>query len=370
MTNNYFDRDELRFRPLADRPSQVTIAQARVAPTDPPGELTEEAMAVIRRTAQDLVEAKRKDASRILTFGTHVIRNGLGPLIGEFISRGWLTHLATTGTSVVDDWEFAYQGAACEDTRTNLPEGTFGLWRETNYFINLSIAVGAWRGLGMGQAVGRMIAEEGITVPDAETLRRDLADTGHPDRAAAAADLLAKLEQYEIAPGYVAIPFPLRNHSLQHLAQQAGVPFTVHPMFGLDVLFMHPLCSFAAVGRAAEADFLCFVNSVDGLEDGVYLSVGSSIASPMIFEKALSMSQNVRIPEGRRMERHKIVVVDLAASKWDWMANGEPPENRPEYYLRYCKSFSRAKAQSMYYVPADNRDFFLHLYRELDKADR
>lgn len=50
--------------------------------------------------------------------------------------------------------------------------------------------------------------------------------------------------------------------------------------------------------------------------------------------------------------------------------HGKPPENRPEYYLCYCKSFTRAKAETMYYISADNRDFFLHLYQELDKTDR
>lgn len=370
MAKHYFDRNTLKFNPLAGRPSQVTIDEEQVRHDDLSGSLPEEAMAVIRQTAQDIVEAKRKGASRILTFGTHLIRNGLGPLIGEFVGRGWLTHLATTGTSIVDDWEFAYQGTACEDTRTNLPQGTFGMWHEPNYLINLAILVGAWQGLGLGEAVGRMIAEQGIEVPGAEELRHDMANPNDPNRAAAAADLLEKIEKYNIAPGWATTAFPFRNHSLQYLAQQAGIPLTVHPMFGLDVLFMHPLCSFAAVGRAAEVDFLYFVNNVDKMEDGVYLSVGSSIASPMIYEKALSMSQNVRIPEGRRMERHKIVVVDLAASKWDWMTNGEPPENRPEYYLRYCKSFSRANAQTMYYVSVDNRDFFLHLYQQLDKIDR
>lgn len=370
MANSYFDRDRLRLYPLAGRPCQVTINTDRIEPAEQPNPLPEETLAIIRQTARNILEAKGKGASRMLTFGTHLIRNGLGPLIGEFLRRGWLTHLATTGTSIVDDWEFAYQGAGCEDTRTNLPEGRFGMWKEPGDWISLAILVGAWQGLGLGEAVGKMIAEESLVIPERNTLRDALSDSENPDKTSAAADLLEKLERYGIASGRHDIPFPYREYSLQYLARQAGVPLTVHPMFGLDVLFMHPLCSFAAVGRTAETDFLRFVNNVNRLEYGTYLSIGSSIASPMIFEKALSMSQNVRIPEGRRMEHHRIVVVDLAESKWDWMANGEPPENRPEYYLRYCKSFSRAKAETMYYVSADNRDFLLHLYRELDSLDR
>lgn len=365
-----FNRDDIRFMPLDDAVRQVRIEEAMIHAQDTPEPLPEEAMETIRITARDLIEARDRKASRMLTFGTHLIRNGLGPLIGEFLRRGWLTHLATTGTSLADDWEFAFHGCACEETRTALPTGTFGLQDEPGRFINLAILVGACQGLGLGESVARTIEEERLTIPGTDQLQQAIADTDQPERAAAAADLLEKIETYGIRPGTIEIRFPYRRYSLQYAARKAGVPMTIHPMFGLDVFFMHPLCSFAAVGRTAEVDFLCFTHSVDRLEQGVYLSVGSSVASPMIFEKALSMSQNVRIPEGRRMTRHKIVVVDLAASKWDWMANGEPPENRPEYYLRYCKSFSRAKAQSMRYVSADNRAFFLHLYRELDRLDR
>ena len=368
--NKIFDRDKLRFYPLTDCPGSVSILKDEVRPSDVPGELPEDAIRTIRQTAYDIVEAKSKGASRMLTFGTYLIHNGLGPLVGEFVKRGWLTHLATTGTSVVDDWEFAYNGCACEDSRINLPNGTFGMWNEPGFLINLAILVGAWKGLGLGESVGRLISDDCLEIPETDELKHDILDTQNPGKVSAAIDLLGKMEKYGIRPGKIEIHHKYKEHSIQHIAAKYGIPFTVHPQFGLDIFFMHPVCSFAAVGRTAETDFLYFVNNVNNLEDGVYLSVGSSVASPMIFEKALSMSQNVRIPEGKRMTNHKIVVVDLAESKWDWMSNGEPPETRPEYYLRYCKSFSRAKAKSMHYVSANDRDFFLHLYRALDEIDK
>ena len=85
--------------------------------------------------------------------------------------------------------------------------------------------------------------------------------------------------------------------------------------------------------------------------------------SPMVFEKSMSMAQNLALAEGRAIRDHAIVVVDLAESTWDW-AGGEPPEHRPEYYLRYCKTFSRMGG-TMRYVTADNRDFLLALCRAL-----
>ena len=367
--NKTFHRDDLCFHSLSERQGMVSASKDMVSPSDGPSSLSDDAMGVIRQTAEDIIEAKRKGASRMLTFGTYLIDNGLGPLVGEFVKRGWLTHLAATGTAVVDDWEFAYDGTACEDSRKTLPEGMFGMWQEPGFYINLAILTGAWKGEGIGESVGRMIEEDAIEVPDLQTLEKDAMSADNPGKASAAIGLLEKMKEYAVASGKIPVLHPYKDSSLLYIARKHGIPFTVHPQFGLDIFYMHPLCSFAAVGRSAETDFLYFVNSVDNLENGIYLSVGSSIASPMIFEKALSMSQNVRIPEGRRMTNHKIVVVDLAESRWDWMANGEPPESRPEYYLRYCKSFSRAKARSMYYVSARDRDFFLHLYRSLNEID-
>lgn len=371
MGNKHFDRNSLKFGAIAGRKDEIPFDNVRVPLDRRPAALPAELMDTVRRTAADIVAAKRCGASRILTFGTDFIRNGLGPLAGEFISHGWLTHLATTGTSVVDDWEFASRGAAAENGKDGLADGTFGMWDETSRYLSLAVLTGAWKGLGMGEAVSDAICSGKITVPEADAVEASLSDFKDPGKISAAASLLEKIREYDIPAGEIALEFPGKEYSLMYMCAMVGIPFTVHPMFGLDVPFMHPMCSFAATGRAAETDFLYFVESVKHLDGGVYLSVGSSVASPMIFEKALSMSQNVLQQDGGApMTHHKIVVVDLAPSKWDWMHDGEPPETRPEYYLRYCKSFSRAKAESMHYVCADNREFMLNLYHELDSIDK
>jgi hypothetical protein len=87
--------------------------------------------------------------------------------------------------------------------------------------------------------------------------------------------------------------------------------------------------------------------------------------SPMIFEKALSMAQNIMIQEKRHIDNHKMMVVDLAESDWDWQKSGEPPPGNPAYYLRYCKTFSRMGGE-INYLKADNRDFLLALYQQLN----
>jgi hypothetical protein len=135
-------------------------------------------------------------------------------------------------------------------------------------------------------------------------------------------------------------------------------------MFGHDIIYTHRLNNGAAIGRTALRDFLTYAEQIHQLEGGVYLSIGSAVMSPMVFEKSFSMSQNIELQAGRRITNHYIVVVDLAESHWDWESQGEPPTNNPAYYLRYCKTFSRMGG-TMRYACADNRDFLLSLLREL-----
>ena len=84
----------------------------------------------------------------------------------------------------------------------------------------------------------------------------------------------------------------------------------------------------------------------------------------MIFEKALSMSQNLKMQQGSHIDNHYMLIVDLAKSDWDWQKDGEPPMDNPAYYLRYCKTFNRMGGE-MHYLTADNRDFLLAIYQEL-----
>ena len=88
-------------------------------------------------------------------------------------------------------------------------------------------------------------------------------------------------------------------------------------MFGHDIIYTHPLSLGSAVGRTAQRDFLSFADSISRIEGGVYLSVGSAVMSPMIFEKSLSMAQNLAQQQGRTIGNYKIYVVDLAAFEWD-----------------------------------------------------
>jgi hypothetical protein len=120
------------------------------------------------------------------------------------------------------------------------------------------------------------------------------------------------------------------------------------------------------VGRTALTDFLCFADTISDIDYGVYLSVGSAVMSPMIFEKAFSMAQNIAIQRNNHIDNHFILVVDLADMEWDWTKEREPSADNPAYYMRYCKTFSRMGGE-MNYLKADNRHFLLALHRKLNE---
>jgi len=360
------DRHRLQIRPLSQRPNKVIIERDHVAPDAALRPLTPEARAAVDQTVVCVRRARRLGRPVILAFGAHAIKNGLAPILIELMESGWLTHLATNGAGIIHDWEFAWQGASSEDVRAHVDRGQFGIWEETGFYLNLALAVGAYEGLGYGESVGALVQNEGLEIPDLTTLEQAAhqALETDPERAGAAADLLGIIRRFSLASGWLSVPHRYKRFGIQAAAYRLGIPFTGHPMIGHDIIYTHPLNCGAAVGRTGLRDFLSFAHSVSNIEDGVYLSIGSAVMSPMIFEKSLSMAQNLALQEGRHIERHTMVVVDLAELHWDWQEQGEPPPDDPAYYLRYCKTFSRMGG-TMRYVSIDNRDFLLALCQGL-----
>jgi hypothetical protein len=366
MTHPLFDRRKLKIRDLAERRNNLSIENNFILPISQPARLTEQSKQLINKTADKIRLARDKKKSVILAFGAHTIKNGLAPVIIDLIRKGWITHLATNGAGIIHDWEFAFQGKSGEDVKENVRKGMFGIWEETGFYINLAIIVGAYEGAGYGESVGKMIFNEGVTIPEYS----DLAEIANkliredPDKASASIDLAGVIDRNNLKPGFLAIPHPFKSYSLQSASYELGIPFTGHPMLGHDIIYNHPLNNGAAIGRTGLTDFLYFTASIGNLEHGVYISLGSAIMSPMIFEKSLSMVQNIEIQKGNHIDNHFMIVVDLAKNDWDWEKKGEPPVDNPAYYLRYCKTFHRMGGE-MHYLTADNRDFLLELDHQL-----
>ena len=144
------------------------------------------------------------------------------------------------------------QGSTSEDVASSLENGTFGMAEETGGMMNRAIRAGARDGLGIGEALGRMIAGD--------------------DR------------------------FAYRQNSLLYTAYRLRIPYTVHVAIGTDIIHQHPAVDFAATGWASGQDFKIFTSSVCELEGGVFCNFGSAVLGPEVFLKALSIARNLGNP--------------------------------------------------------------------------
>ncbi len=360
-----FDRFRVEHLPIASRYSQVDITMESAEPfAFNLSSLSAETKDYIYSLAYEIKESRKVGASVVCAFGAHSIKNGLGRVLGTFLQKGWFTHICTNGAGIIHDWEFAYQGKSSEDVRANIREGQFGIWQETGFYINLAISLGAYNGLGYAESVGRMVNDEGLEIPDVGFLTEQIRDDANPLwRRAAAADLLDVIGKCGIDSGFMKIEHPFRRYSIHSYLGNDGI-FTCHPMFGHDVIYTHYANKGSAIGRTSEHDFLSYANSISNLQHGVYLSVGSAVMSPMIFEKSLSMSRNVIMQQGKRLNDFSIHVVDLQESTWDWRSATEPPRDNPAYYLRFMKTFNRMGGRTDY-RKCDNRVLFCALLAAL-----
>ncbi len=359
------DLARLRVLPLADRRSLTRADDILIAPDAALRPVSPQQQALIASCAARIRSARGRGASVMLIYGAHLLRNGAALLLDRLMADGWLTHLATNGAGTIHDWEYAWFGASTESVEMNVASGTFGTWDETSTNIHLAIMAGALDGLGYGRALGRFIAEDGATLPSTDELSRAIAAAPAAPLTAPRADLLRTMVERGIAPGRLAVTHRWKHASIISSAWRHGVPLTVHPGIGYDIIANHPIFNGGAIGRAAEWDFKLFGGSLDNLDGGVAMSVGSAIMGPQVFEKAESCVNNLRLQDGRPVVRdHAIFVVDLQdGGGWDW-SKGEPPKSNPAYYLRFCKSFSRMGG-AMSYLQCDNATFIQHLHRQL-----
>ncbi|MBC8324506.1 MAG: hypothetical protein H8E27_02615 [Verrucomicrobia subdivision 3 bacterium] len=352
------DLSQLKVYPLAERDSMAGIEEILIDPTNPPAELSPANRGHIVRCANDIRSAREKGASVMYIYGAHLIKNGAHLLMEKLMSDGWITHLATNGAGVIHDWEWAHHGQSTESVRANVATGTFGAWEETGRCIHLAVLAGALKNEGFGQSVGRMIAEDGVTLPTLAELENQFSP--------AHTELLHAMRQHNLAEGGHTIPHKWKSSSVLGNAFKHGVPLTVHPGIGYDIISNHPMFNGAALGRAAGLDFATFGGSVEELDSGVVLSVGSAIMGPQVFEKSISCVNNLRLQEDRPIVKdHSLYVVDIQdGGDWDW-TTGEPPKDNPAYYLRFCKSYARMGG-AMHYAQCDNVNFTHHLLRELE----
>jgi hypothetical protein len=367
------DLSRLKVFPLAQRASLTRADEILLDPDAMPAPLGAPIAKLVRDAAERITAARACDASVMLIYGAHLLRNGAARIVERLLAGGWVTHLATNGAGTIHDWEYAWCGASTESVEMNVAAGTFGAWDETATNIHLALMAGALEGLGYGASLARFIGQDGATLPSRDALSQAIAAEPQHPLTAARADLLRAMLARGLAPGQHVVKHAWKHASILAAAWRHAVPVTVHPGIGYDIISNHPIFNGGVIGRAAELDFKLFGGAVEGLAvdgrgGGVVLNVGSAIMGPQVFEKSLSCVNNLRLQAGRSVvSGHSIYVVDLQdGGQWDW-SQGEPPKDHPAYYLRFCKSFSRMGGR-MHYVQCDNAAFVHNLYHELTRA--
>ena len=122
---NLFNRDQIRPKPLAERVNKLDILKLSERVKRGPIDLSDDARESVHCAADAIRRARELGAARILTYGAHSIKNGLGPTMAALAEEGWITHFATNGAGIIHDWEFALQAASGEDVHRYVLEGQF-----------------------------------------------------------------------------------------------------------------------------------------------------------------------------------------------------------------------------------------------------
>jgi hypothetical protein len=273
------DLDKVNTYPLASRPSKVTAADFAEAPA-PDSTLREFlrtlpnilAVRSLREIAAQVRRARELGKPIIWGIGGHVIKTGLAPVIIDLMSRGYVSAVAANGSVLVHDAEIALVGSTSEDVDATLGEGAFGAAEETGKLLNEASRCGARDGLGLGEALGRELAE--------------------------------------LSP-------PHANLSLLCAAYRARVPFTAHVAIGADIAHFHPTADGASLGQTSHTDFRLLSELVRRMNGGgVYLNIGSAVVLPEIFLKAVTLVRNLGHP-----------LADFTTANFDFIQSYRPLTN-------------------------------------------
>lgn len=201
-----------------------------------------------------VVKARRTDKPFHILLGAHTIKVGLSPVFIDLMRRHIVTGLSFNGAGLIHDLELAFYGGTSEDVLVGLQDGSFGMVEETGNFYAEVCNLAAAEGLGLGEACGVFINRK-------------------------------KARN--------------RHLSVFAVAQELGLPITVHVGIGTDIVNQHPVYD---AGKAADASFRDFriLCSLCSLIDrgGVVANIGSAVVLPEVFLKALTVARNLH-PGGK-----------------------------------------------------------------------
>src|SRR5205807_9502284 len=85
----------------------------------------------LRRVADHLARTYRDGRTAAVALGGHVIKTGCAPYLIDWVQQGVIKAIAMNGAAAIHDFELAVAGKTSEDVAAQLPEGRFGMARET-----------------------------------------------------------------------------------------------------------------------------------------------------------------------------------------------------------------------------------------------
>lgn len=254
------DLSLVRTLPVTARPNKV-LAEQFASPPSPDAEARTFAAFLASlphilqadaflQVVDAVASAVRARKAVVWMLGGHVVKTGLAPLLIDLMRRGAATHLASNGSAGIHDYEMARWGGTSEDVEAGLADGSFGMADETGRDMNAAFERGMREEWGMG-----------------ESLARDL-------------DLRADLAYPEL--------------SLLLQSRRLGVPYTLHPALGAEIIHQHPAANGAAIGDTGHRDFRRLAAALPGLDEGgVVINFGSAVVMPEVFLKALTVARNL-----------------------------------------------------------------------------
>jgi hypothetical protein len=311
-----FDRSQLLIKPLSERKHDMNLDY--ILKLDGPS--PDFSSPQLPTVAQRVIAARERGAARILMMGAHVIKMGASRHVIDLIERSYITHVAMNGAGAIHDYELARIGASTESVARYIRSGEFGLWRESGD-LNDIIREAADLKLGLGENLGRRIVESS---------------------------------------------FPHKDVSIFAAAYRHSVPATVHVGIGYDIIHEHPNCDGQALGAASYQDFLIFTKTMERLEGGIMLNLGSAIMGPEVYLKALSMVRNLAHQRGQVIRNFTTAVFDLVPIQGD--IHHELPKTDPGYYFRPHKTIlvrTVADGGESFYFCGDHRATVAALRRAL-----
>jgi hypothetical protein len=274
-----YDLSGVKTYPLESRPSKVAV-DLFCRPHEKGGTVSEFLQGLpgilasrnLKDLAYAVVNARSNGKTIVWGMGGHVIKTGLSPILIDLMDRGLVSALALNGACIIHDFEIALAGSTSEDVEVQLQTGAFGMAEETGREVNQAIQEGVADGLGIGESLGRYLANRN--------------------------------------PAF-------GRYSLLLQAYLRNIPATVHVTIGADIIHNHPSVSPAAIGEGSHRDFRLLASLIEGLnEGGVYLNCGSAVTLPEVFLKCVTLVRN----SGRLLQ-------NFTTANLDFIQHYRPTEN-------------------------------------------